>query len=80
MQYEVKNVVALGLPFTKNEVFGLNLAITAGIVGQNYPGFVNVDINKETFCPILKTDTVNQIEAKMAAFAAAYVTATYPNT
>ena len=80
MNYEVKNIQPQGLPETRNEVYGVPLIITTGIVGQPYNGFVNVESNADTFCPILKTDSTDSAEAKFATFAAAYVATKYPNT
>ena len=80
MNYEVKNIKPAGLPFTKDGVYGVPLIITTGIVGQTHPGFVNIESNNDTFCPILRTDGTDAAEAKFATFAAAYVADKYPNT
>jgi len=86
MQYEVKDVIPQGLPETRKvngvDTYGVPLIITTGIVGQVYDPkkkFVTVEANEETFCPILRTDGTDVAEAKFIVFAAAYVTAKYPN-
>jgi hypothetical protein len=79
MNYEVKDIKPAALPFTKNSVYGVQLIITTGIVGQTYTGFVNVESNDDTFCPILRTDGTDAAEAKFVIFAADYVTTKYPN-
>lgn len=81
MNYEAKldSIKPIGLPYTKEGVYGVPLSITIGIVGQTYPGFVNVESNNDTFCPILRTDGTDAAEAKFAKFAAAYVANKYPN-
>ncbi len=79
MNYEVKDIKPAALPFTKNGVYGVPLIITTGIVGQTYNGFVNVESNDDTFCPILRTDGTDAAEAKFVIFAAAYVSTKYPN-
>ena len=79
MDYEVKNITPQGLPEIRNNIYGVPLIITSGIVGQNYNGFVNVEANAETFCPILRTDGTDAAEAKFAIFSANYVATKYPN-
>ena len=79
MNYEVKDVKPTALPYTRNEVYGVQLIITTGIVGQTYPGFVNIESNNDTFCPILRTDGTDAAEEKFATFAAEYVANKYPN-
>lgn len=86
MNYELKSAKANGLPFDKKEnpldlesplIYGLNIIIRTGIVGQTYNGFQNTNVE---FCPILRTDTVNEILAKINTFALAFVASEYPNT
>jgi len=83
MNYEVKSVTPVSLPFTKyglsGDTYGVPLSITIGVVGQIYGGFTNTESNHETFCPILRTDGTDAAEAKFAIFAADYVTTKYPN-
>ena len=79
MNYEVRDIKPAGLPITKEGVYGVPLIITTGIVGQTYNGFVNVEANENTFCPILRTDGTDAAEAKFVIFAAAYVAGKYPN-
>jgi hypothetical protein len=83
MNYEVKSAVPQGLPETRKinnvDVYGVPLIITTGIVGQIYDKFVAVDLNPDTFCPILRTDGTDAAEVKFAIFAAAYVEMKYPN-
>jgi hypothetical protein len=86
MNYEVKSAVAQGLPETRKinnvDVYGVPLIITTGIVGQIYDPtkkFVTVDLNPDTFCPILRTDGTDAAEVKFAIFAADYVATKYPN-
>lgn len=83
MQYEVKSAVPQGLPETRKindqDVYGVPLIITSGIKTQKYVGFVNVECNPQTFCPILRTDGTDVAEAKFATFATAYVATKYPN-
>lgn len=87
MDYEVKSAVPQGLPETRKvdgvDTYGVPLIITTGIVGQTYDPltkFVTVELNEDTFCPILRTDNTDQAEAKFAIFADAYVATKYPNT
>jgi hypothetical protein len=80
MNYEVKAVSPQGLPYTLEGVYGVPLLITTGIVGQPYDGFVNIESNNDTFCPILRTDGTDACEVKFAAFASVYVATKYPNT
>jgi hypothetical protein len=79
MNYEVKDVKPVALPYTKDNVYGVQLIITTGIVGQIHPGFVNIESNTDTFCPILRTDGTDAAEEKFAEFAAEYVANKYPN-
>lgn len=78
MQYELKSTSANGNPYTNQEgVYGIDVIIRTKIVNQIYEGFENLDVS---FCPIEKTDTINQIEAKMNAFATDFIKNKYPNT
>jgi hypothetical protein len=78
MQYIKKSATAKQVPYTNKEnVYGIDVLITTGIVGQTYDGFQNLNLS---FCPIEKTDDINQIQAKIDAFATQYVATKYPNT
>ena len=85
MEYKLVDAKAQGLPYSKVldlstpevKTFGLDLVVKSGIVGQTYPGFENVEL---VFCPIEKTDTVDDIEAKIITSATNYIKATYPKT
>jgi hypothetical protein len=84
MDYILKSAKAQGLPYEKvlnfntpnEKVYGVNVLIKTGIVGQTHRGFENTDVG---FCPILKTDTIDQSEAKIQIFATQYVATNYPN-
>lgn len=80
MNYIVKSQEPFALPETRDAVYGVQLVIKTGIVGQTYEGFENVDCNPDTFCPILRTDNTDEAETKFVIFAATYVATKYPNT
>jgi hypothetical protein len=78
MEYELKSVSSKKNPYTnEDEIYGLDITIRTKIVNQTYDGFENLDL---AFCPIEKTDTVNQIENKMTNFAVEFIKNKYPNT
>jgi len=78
MQYIKKSATAKQVPYTNKEnVYGIDVLITTGIVGQTYDGFQNLNV---AFCPIEKTDDINQIQTKIDAFATQYIATKYPNT
>ncbi len=78
MKYILSKTKPQGLPVTDDKGnYLIPTIIYTGIVGQTYPGFENIDVDK---CPILKTDNSDQIQAKMDAFGAAYIAKKYPNT
>jgi len=78
MQYIKKSATAKQVPYTNKEnVYGIDVLITTGIVGQTYNGFQNLNV---AFCPIEKTDDINQIQTKIDAFATQYIATKYPNT
>lgn len=78
MQYILKSATAKQVPYTNREnVYGIDVLITTGIVGQTYNGFQNLNV---AFCPIEKTDDYNSIEIKINAFATSFVSKKYPNT
>ena len=81
MNYELKNAVPQGVPKTKTinniEVYGIDVIITTKIVAQTYVGFENFDLG---FCPILKTETIDQALVKINAYALNFVATKYPNT
>lgn len=78
MEYILKSATSRQVPYTNKEnVYGIDVLITTGIVGQTYDGFKNLNVG---FCPVEKTDSVNQIQAKIDAFATTYVATKYPNT
>jgi len=78
MEYILKSATSKQVPYTnKQDVYGIDVLIRTGIVGQLYSGFENLDVG---FCPIEKTDTVDAIEVKIGDFARAFVTEKYPTT
>lgn len=86
MNYELKSAKAMGLPYDKKEnpnnpnspvIYGINVIIRTGIVGQVYPGFMNQDVS---FCSILKTDSIDQITEKINQHALNFVAEKYPKT
>ena len=83
MQYQLKSVRAAGKPETKKiglppiEKYGINIVVTVEIIDQPYNGFCN---NDAMFFELEKTDTIDQSEIKMNAFAVSYVATKYPNT
>ena len=77
MQYEVKSVKQASVLQEKDGVYGVFVAITSGIIGQNYAGFTNVD---DGFCPLLETDDSITARTKMDAYGAQVVAEKYPNT
>ena len=78
---ELKNAVPQGVPKTKTinniEVYGIDVIITTKIVAQTYAGFENFDLG---FCPILKTETIDQALVKINTYALNFVATKYPNT
>jgi hypothetical protein len=77
IQYTLKSAKARKIPYTnEEEVYGVDVLITTTIVGQPYEGFEKLDIG---FCPLEKTDTINQAEQKINVFAQQFITTTYPN-
>jgi hypothetical protein len=78
MEYILKSATSKQVPYTnRDNVYGIDVLITTGIVGQTYDGFQNLNIG---FCPIERTDNINQIQAKINLFATNFVTTKYPNT
>jgi hypothetical protein len=78
MQYELKSAKSRKNPYTdENDVYGIDVIIRTKIVNQLYDGFENLDVG---FCPIEKTDNINQIEAKINVFAVNFIKSKYPNT
>jgi len=78
MEYILKSATSKQVPYTNRElVYGIDVLIRTGIVGQTYSGFENLDIG---FCPVEKTDTVDAIEVKIGDFARAFVSEKYPTT
>lgn len=86
MNYELKSATPQGLPFEKRTnpidatspvIYGVNVIIKTGIVGQGYNGFENTDLG---FCEILKTETIDQALVKIQTYASAFVVTKYPNT
>ena len=78
MEYKLNSAIAKNLPYTnKDGVYGIDVLIKTGIVGQTYSGFENLNIG---FCVIEKTDNVNTIQDKINTFATNYVANKYPNT
>lgn len=78
MEYILKSAISKQVPYTNREnVYGIDVAITTGIVGQTYVGFENLDIG---FCPLEKTDSIDDIEIKIGAYSRNYITTKYPNT
>lgn len=77
MEYILKSATSKQVPYTKKDVYGIDVLIRTGIVGQTYLGFENLDVG---FCPIEKTDTVDAIEVKIGNFARAFVSEKYPKT
>lgn len=78
MQYELKSAKSRKNPYTdENDVYGIDVIIRTKIVSQPYDGFENLDVG---FCPIEKTDNINQIEAKINVFAINFIKNKYPNT
>lgn len=78
MEYELKSATSRRNPYTNKEgVYGIDVIIKTKIVNQIYNGFENLDVS---FCPIEKTDTINEIETKMNLFSTNYIRTKYPNT
>lgn len=83
MEYKLKSVKPLTKPQTQRvgippvEKYGIQVVITTEIVGQTYRGFQNID---SEFFELDPTDTIDQSEVKMNAFATQYVATKYPNT
>lgn len=83
MQYQLKDVKAISKPFTNRaglppvNKYGINIMITTGIVGQTYSGFTKCD---NVFFELDPSDTIDQSEVKMNAYATQYVATKYPNT
>jgi len=78
MEYILKSATSKQVPYTnKQNMYGIDVLIRTGIVGQTYMGFENLDVG---FCPIEKTDTVDAIEVKIGDFARNYVKEKYPKT
>lgn len=78
MEYILKSATSRQVPYSnKQGVYGIDVLIRTGIVGQTYKGFENLDIG---FCPVEKTDTVDTIEIKIGNFARAFVSDKYPKT
>ena len=78
MEYILKSATSKQVPYTnKQNVYGIDVLITTGIVGQTYEGFKNINVG---FCPIEKIDTVDDIEVKIGNFARAFVSEKYPTT
>jgi hypothetical protein len=78
MEYELNSVSSRRNPYTNRDgIYGLDVIIRTKIVNQTYNGFENLD---SSFCPILKTDSINEIENKMTNFAVDFIKNKYPNT
>jgi len=77
MEYILKSATSKQVPYTKKDVYGIDVLIRTGIIGQTYVGFENLDV---AFCPLEKTDTVDGIEVKIGNFARAFVIDKYPTT
>jgi hypothetical protein len=78
MDYILKSATSQAVPYTnKDSVYGIDAVVTTGIVGQTYDGFINLDV---IFCPVEKTDTIDEIEVKIGDAARAYILVKYPNT
>jgi hypothetical protein len=54
MEYILKSATSKRIPYTKDNVYGIDVLIRTAIVGQTYMGFENLDVG---FCPIEKTDS-----------------------
>ena len=77
IQYTLKSAKARKAPYTnEEEVYGVDILITTKIVDQPYEGFEKLDIS---FCPLEKTDTINQAEQKINTFAQQFILTNYPN-
>lgn len=78
MEYVLKSSTSKQVPFLNKEgVYGITVVIRTGIVNQTYNGFENLDVG---FCPLEKTDTVDDIEVKIGKYARAFVANKYPTT
>jgi len=79
MQYELDTIQLPTPPVRKDEnTFTQRAIVITKIVGQTYPGFVNMDaVNMEFPAAGLDAD---QIEASLYTQAQAFVASTYPNT
>ena len=83
MEYKLKEVKTISVPFIKKEglppvdKYGINIMITTEIVGQTYNGFTKSD---NMFFELDKADSIDENEVKMNDFATKYVSTKYPNT
>jgi hypothetical protein len=78
MEYQLKSATSKVVPYTNKEgVYGIDVQVTTSIVGQNYSGFCNLNVG---FCPLEKTDNINEIQVKITAYGETYVKTNYPNT
>lgn len=78
MEYILKSSTSKQVPYTnKDGEYGIDVLIKTGIVGQTYNGFQNLDVS---FCPLEKTDTIDDIEKKIEKFAMEFVSKKYPKT
>ena len=82
MQYQLKSVKPISKPQTQNiglppvPKYGINIIITTEIVGQPYIGFCKCD---NMFFELDPSDSIDESEVKMNAFATTYVATKYPN-
>lgn len=78
MEYFLKSATSKQVPFLNKEGdYGINVLIRTAIVGQTYNGFENLEVS---FCPLEKTDTIDDIEKKIEKFAMEFVSKKYPKT
>jgi len=81
MQYELNSVKPIGKPETKNiglppvPTYGINVVITAGIVGQPYNGFTT---SSNVFYELERGKTIDENDVELNAFATNYVEKKYP--
>jgi hypothetical protein len=83
MQFKLNSVKPISKPFTKKEglppvdKYGINIMITAGIVGQPYNGFT---ASSNIFYELERGKTIDENDVELNAFATQYVATKYPNT
>lgn len=77
MKYALKSATTDRTPYTNQDgVYGIDVVIRTKIVDQPYEGFENLNVG---FCPIEKTDTINQAEQKINTYAEQFVKTNYPD-